>query len=120
MTNLLATGALWLAGQLATHCSESVVYRRGALTVTLAATESMPPPAMRDENGVLEVVSDRDFTFKAAVLILATKATLPQRGDRITKTNGEVYEVMHLEGANCYRNMDASGYLLRVHTKRVS
>ena len=120
MTNLLAAGASWLADQLATHASESVAYRRGALTATLAATESVPPPALRDENGVLEVVSDRDFSFKAATLILGTKLILPQRGDRLTKTNGEIYEVMHLEGANCYRNMDASGYLLRVHTKRVS
>lgn len=127
MSDLLASAASWLADQQAAHLAATVTYRRGAQSVSLAATrgrtEFDEPDAV---TGFPVRQTSVDWLVTAAALVLSgdAAATLPARGDTIEETAAGVtttYEVLPLgTSEQCFRPCDPAGYKLRVHTKRNS
>ncbi len=118
MSNLLVSGAAWLAGQLRSHASLGIVYVRGTQQVSLGATAGTTEFQIEDMGGLRIEHSDRDFILPVGSLVLGNVITEPRRGDRVLE-GGLTYEVMAPGNVQPYR-FDAHRQLLRVHTKRVS
>lgn len=98
---------------------ESVTYARGASTVSINATPGETRLEYLDPSGVTVAVTLRDWIVTAADLVLSSATTKPQRGDRITVSVSEVYEVHSpAPGMQCYTE-DPTGTQLRIHTKRI-
>ncbi len=122
MTDLLETGAVWLADQLKEHASKLVTYQRGAESVEVQATIGRKEVLVETSAGALERHEQWDFLVAAADLVLAGNTTLPARGDRIKlpRVNHiDVFEVMPLAGEDHWRWSDAFEQMLRIHTKFV-
>lgn len=122
MTNLLASGMGWLAGQLTEHASSAVVYTRGAASIGIAATigrhkpQVVAGPGGADAAGVLYAFEMR-LTFQRGAL---GSLDLPQRGDTVTFSAGgvtSVYEVLPIEGERWWRDSDAFGNRIEVLVK---
>lgn len=104
----------------------AILYQRGNERiriddVTFGRTEYQAESA----DGVRIEYTDRDFIFPAERLILGGKLATPQKGDKITVVatgglDGEVFEVLPIDGKRCYRTCDSSGYVIRVYAKRVA
>lgn len=89
MPDLLRTGSDWLADKLKEHASRPVVYRRGAVEVTVQATIGRTLLKLDDGYGGVRMEwTDRDFLIHAADLVLGTATVLPERGDTIRETVG--------------------------------
>ena len=123
MSDLLQVGSDWLAGQLKTHASRPVVYRRGTHAVTVQATVGRTLLKLDDGYGGVRMEwTDRDFLIHAADLVLGGSPTLPERGDVIRETQSGkvfVYEVMAPGGEPPWRWSDVYRKVLRIHTKQV-
>ena len=122
MTNLLQTGSQWLGDQLLAHAATEVLYVRGLEQVLVRATIGKTEYEIEDAAGAVVRVQTRDYLIKAADLILGGSPALPQPGDRIHETDGDVtfvYEVLSPGTEPCWRYSDPHRQLLRVHTKQV-
>jgi hypothetical protein len=123
MTDMLADGAAWLAGQLKAHASRKVTYVRGAQRLGLSPTIGQTEFQIEDGYGLRVETSDRDFLIPAVDLVFDGQITEPKRGDKIEQTGGpnnatETFEVMAPDNQRPFR-YDATRTLLRVHTKLV-
>lgn len=122
MTDLLQTGAAFLANQLARHAAQQVVYQRGTDSVTLPATLGRTEYEQADESGFVTRFESRDYLVRAGGLVLAGTPILPEPGDRILETVGGqtfVYEVAALPSGAHFKFSDPYRQLLRIHTKQV-
>lgn len=123
MANLLKRGMQWLAGKLAEHASETVVYSRGGDSVTLTPTQGKTMLLLSDGSGGNRVEwTDADLIFPAEDLVLGGSATTPRRGDRVRYTEDGrtiVFEVMAADGEPPWRYCDGSRVLIRVHLKQI-
>jgi hypothetical protein len=120
MTNLLEQASKWLSGKIDEHASNSVLYRRGSLTVPVAAGKARSTYELTDSSGMLVEVEAHDFLITAENLVLDEVKCLPEVGDRIVETvDGEIhaYEVMIFGTEKQYRFCDPYHHKLRVHTK---
>lgn len=121
MTNLLQDSAAWLGGQLQTAAGRTVDIRQGRQVVTgFVATLAMHDYTVADAEGFPTVVNSCDWTFVAADLI-AAGITL-RSGTILRETlSGEVreYEAMLIGTKECVEDLDSSGLLLTLHTKRI-
>lgn len=124
MADLLQTAAAWLAGQLKEHVSQSVVYKRGAQSVTVTATIARTLFQADDGTGVIDRQEVRDFLIDVAELLLGGAATTPRRGDTIEWTIGGTlctFEVGLGDRADpAYEYADAYRTKYRVHTRQLS
>lgn len=123
MGDMLNTGLKWLEDQRHTHLTREITYQRGAESVTLLATIGRTDFEQLDEFGVLHRAQARDFLVLSADLVLGGATTLPQAGDRIRETEGDVtyvHEVMAPGGQPPWRYSDAFRRTLRIHSKLVS
>ena len=123
MGNLLQTGAEWLADQLKAHASAGVVFVRGLDQVTVLATVGRTEFEIEDGSGAVQRIQSRDYLIQAADLVLGGSQALPEPGDRIHETQGDVtfvYEVLAPGNEPCWRYSDPHRKLLRVHTKHVA
>jgi len=123
MSNMLADGVAWLAGQLADNAARSVVYVRGNQRLELSATIGRTEFQIEDMGGVRVEYSDRDFIVPASAFTLDGEVTEPARGDKIEDPSGpngtlETFEVMGPGNERPFR-YDSTGQLLRIHTKKV-
>ncbi len=91
MTNMLATGSEWLTAQMKAHASSSVVYARGALSVSVDAVFGESDYEQEDASGagVLRF-SEREFIIDRADLVLDDDYVLPEDGDTITVVEDSV------------------------------
>ena len=119
MSDLLEQGATWLGQQRVAFASRSVVYRRGAANVTLAASLGSTNTEFQDASGMIEQYQSRDFIVQAADLVLGGVTVLPQRGDRITD-GAATYEVLAPTGMECWKWSDPYRKAIRIHTKEVA
>lgn len=75
--------------------SEDVVYSNGTYNVVWAATPTKP---LQMEDGYGNIVRTstlrKDFIGSTAALMLNGAQYLPQRGDSLTRSDGEVYRVV--------------------------
>lgn len=115
MSDLLASGAAWLAGQLAAGASRSVRYSRGADFGSVNATIGTSRFEAQGTSGVIEQWESRDFVIKAGTLPFGE----PQRHDKIVETVNGVdvtYEVTSPRGVPVFHWGDAFRQTVRVHT----
>jgi hypothetical protein len=123
MADMLRDGQEWLANQLKTHASSTVVYVRGANQRSVSATIGRTLLKLEDGYGGVHMQwTDRDFLIQPADLVIAGLQVLPERGDTIRETqNGKVYiyEVMAPGSEPHWRWSDPHRRLLRIHTKQI-
>jgi len=115
MSDLLASGAAWLAGQLSAGASRSVRYSRGADYGTVNATIGTSRFESQGTSGVIEQWESRDFVIKAGTLPFGE----PLRHDKIIDTINGVditYEVTSPRGVPVFHYGDAFRQTVRVHT----
>jgi len=115
MPDMLASGASWLAGQLAAGASRSVRYSRGADFGTVLATIGTSRFESQGTSGVIEQWESRDFIIKAGTLPFGE----PLRHDKIVDTINGVditYEVTSPRGVPVFHYGDAFRTTVRVHT----
>jgi len=115
MPDMLASGAAWLAGQLAAGASRSVRYYRGIDYGSVLATIGNSRFESQGTSGVVELWESRDYVIKAGVLPFGE----PQRHDRIVETLSGVdvtYEVTSPRGVPVFHYGDPFRATVRVHT----
>jgi len=115
MSDLLASGASWLAGQLSASASRSVRYYRGTNYGAITATVGTSRFESQGTSGVLEMWESRDFVIKAGTLPFGE----PLRHDKIVETVNGVdvtYEVTTPRGVPVFHYGDAFRQTVRVHT----
>ena len=118
MSDLLAQGAAWLTAQRRASASQTVTYSRGSASVSIAAAIGNSAFTLDNGNVVLNIES-RDYLFAAADLVLDGNTVTPLPGDRITESDGQVYEVLPIAGEPAWRYSDRYRTSLRVHTRQV-
>ncbi len=122
MADLLQTASDWLQSQRAKFMSRGVIYQRGEVTLDIAATIGQTVFEVDDGTGAALRVESRDFLITANDLQIGGQFASPQRGDRITETDGAatyVYEVMAPGDEPCWRYSDPYRRTFRIHTKQV-
>jgi hypothetical protein len=119
MANLLATGAAWLAGKLASHAAQTVTYRRGGRSVSIAATKGRTASPTDSQFGILDI-NECDWIITASLIVLGGSVVQPQRDDEIIEADGQRWHVLPTEGEQVFRPADPQGTLLRIHTKRIT
>lgn len=119
MIDVIRTGTAWLRDQLKQFAATTVTYgREPTNTVSLPATIGRQAYRVNQTPGRSQLIfSDRDYFIDPALLILDGVLTTPQRGDRITDTDG-VFEVLPYNGEPEFVTI-AAGKLYRIHTKQV-
>ncbi len=110
-------GSGWLVDKQKASTSQSVVYKRGANSVTIQARTEQAESVLEQEGVIVNVVS-RDFIFLAADLILNSVLEEPKRGDRIT-WGGSEYDVFPVDGEKVWRWSDNFKKQIRVQTQEV-
>lgn len=115
--SLLIRGLRMAARALPGSAGGTIVYARGAQTVSVSATYGRSEFQTDTASGVVIEHNDRDFLIEASQLILGGVAAIPQRGDVIT-ADEKTYEVLAPGNAQVYRTCDQFDELFRVHTKR--
>lgn len=118
MADLLQTGATWLASQLASHAAQTVTYRRGSRSVSVAATKAPVRRLTDDQFGVLDI-HECDWLIKAESLVLGGSTVEPERGDEITESSGAKWQVLPIDGEQQARPSDPFAKLWRIHAKRI-
>jgi hypothetical protein len=119
MSDMLSTGAAYLASTLAASASETVTYARpgGSLTTSWSATYGSQLLRVNDSKNVSRTLrTDRDFVGEKATLSTAGLWP-PRRGDQVTMPTGEVFEVDAYGSEAHWRYADPFENLVRVHTK---
>ena len=102
--------------------SRSVVYSQGGNSVTVLAVTGKSRFQIDTGAGVVESFESRDFIILATNLMLSGAMVTPQRGDRISDTQGSqtfVYEVTGPGHEPCWRWSDPYRTSRRIHTKQV-
>lgn len=118
MADLLASGAAWLAGQLAASAGRQVRYVRGNSSSTITATVGRSMFEAANQAGVLEQWESRDFL----VTTTAFPFGLPARHDKIVDTLGGsdvTYEVSSPRGVPVWHYGDGFRATMRIHTKAI-
>lgn len=119
MSDLLASGAAWLADQLAAGAAKSVRYYRGVDSGFVSATIGNSRFEAQGQSGVVEVWESRDYLIKSGTLPFGE----PQRHDRIVEAIDGVdvtYEVTSPRGVPVFHYGDAFRQTVRVHTVATS
>lgn len=121
MTNMIKAGLTWLADQKKEHCTENVLYVRGATELLVAAEIGRSELEITDmTTGETRVVhSDRDFIINAADIAAIVP---PVVGDVIEQTIGAIlyyYEVCAPAGGNPWTWVNPHETRMRIHTKLV-
>jgi hypothetical protein len=107
-----ALESLWAS--LATASEVSVTYRRGGISVQLAAIPGRSQTEVDSGDGYVRSMQLNDFIVKRAELGLT-----PQPGDRI-EWQGRYFDVVHLAGERHYESVGPWSVLYRVHTREVA
>lgn len=123
MSDDIKAGSEWLQDEMKANASRTVVYVRGAASVSLAATVNRSMWDLETAEGPPLRIESRDYLVHAADLVLSGAAVQPAPGDTIRETDGGAvctYEVMAIGQEPCWRWSGANRRRLRIHTKLVS
>jgi len=116
--NMLRDGAEWLAEQMIEHASSSVVYSRGAGSVTIDAVIGRSVFAVLDQTGNPISKETTDFIVKIADLVISDSQIIPDRNDKISETRNGVtieYTVCAPSGEPVYRYTSSERDMVRIH-----
>lgn len=111
---LLETATAYLATQLTALTAVSVIYSRGATSISISATRASTPYEASDADGVIHRTIGRDYLIESALFPFSD---LPRDGDTIIDLD-ETYIVHSMPGEQPYRYSDPGRSLLRIHTKK--
>lgn len=117
MSDMLQDAIEYLADVLTAYVSQSVVYARGATTVSITATPSQQEFATDNMDGTLTVLVATSWIITAADI---SSLAPPRRGDQIKWTQSgtvHLYEVMGPGGGPVYEDADPYRKTYKVHTK---
>jgi len=117
MANILKNGIQFLADKLKSHASETVIYKRGADTVTICASFGKTDYQVQDQSGFKIGGQITDFLFQAEDLVIDRTLTVPKAGDQI-QTDSALYEAQFI-GDGCWRYSDPFRKMIRLHTKEI-
>jgi len=115
MSDLLASGASWLADQLAAGAAKSCRYYRGMDYGVINATIGTSRFEAQGTSGVVETWESRDYMIRAGTLPFGE----PMRHDKIVETINGVdvtYDVSSPRGVPLFHYGDAFRQTVRVHT----
>ena len=118
MIDMLKTGSDWLADKQKEFASQSVIYRRGANSVTIQAMPPQQSVDVADEQGGIVTSRSREFIFLAADLILNGLVEKPKRAD-LLEWNGNVYEALPVNDDVIWEWADSYYNQIIVHTQEV-
>lgn len=120
MANLLQTGSAWLGEQMASHAATDVLYRRGALSVTVPAVIGETAAEDVDLDEQVRRSRERDFLVRVADLLLGGEAVTPLPGDRIEhEVNGVTHTFIvgpQPGGEQAWRYATPHHHQYRIHT----
>jgi hypothetical protein len=117
-----AESVAWLDAKRTAHNAQDVVYRRGTLSLTIAATPVRPVFLVVDDQTLILQAEARDFLVSAALVVVNGSPVPPAIGDRIEQTAAGIrysFEVMPFGSEPAWRWSDTQYQTLRVHTKLV-
>lgn len=120
MSNLLSTGAAWLAGQLGQHASTACILRReDDRTIEFDAIPGMTQWEGESYEGASFRFETRDFIVQTSLLLLDGLPYRPDAGDEIdVAAMGVIFQVFAPTDAGCWRYSDPAEQSIRIHTKR--
>lgn len=119
MADFFEDGLDMLEEVLREEVSEPISYTSGSKECTLQAM--MLDPEVLLDIGLSEVAiehDDADWRCCTEDLIFGTTVTKPKAGDRITRANGEVYEIRPKGKDQCWEPSGRGRFLL-IHTKQI-
>lgn len=117
--NLAATRALDRTTQ--THGITITLSRGTNSTPGIAAiVGSTKAETAIDDGGAVIRTPLRDYLIKANLYLINGTAVDPQNGDKITESDGTIFEVRPLGGEPCWRYCDPGRTYLRIHAKQVN
>lgn len=127
MAGMLERASQWLSEKIATSASNEIVYKRGLISVTLAASRQKTTHETFDLSGMIVQVESHDFVVQAVSLADGGTKLTPQPQDVIEVTDAEAsvmhtFEVQALSqprGAReqAYKSCDPWGHQIRIYTK---
>jgi hypothetical protein len=115
VSDLLQTGAAWLANRLADSAASLCTYHRGNSYAQVRATVGSSTFEAQSQSGVIETWQSRDFIIKTSSLPFGE----PARHDTVVETIDGVdltYEVTSPSGMPVFRYADPYRNCVRVHT----
>jgi len=115
MSDLLASGASWLADQLAAGAAKSCRYYRGMDYGVVNATIGRSQFEAQNTSGVIETWQSHDFIVRSGMLPFGD----PMRGDRIVETLNGVdvtFEVASPHNTAWWEYADSFRQTVRIHT----
>lgn len=118
MTDMLRSGAAWLASQLKSSAGTLCAYKRGNNTAQFTASISRSTFESQGQSGVIETWESRDYLAKTDELPYGE----PQRGDLVIEELDGVatfYEVTAPRGVPVFHYADAFQTIIRIHTKQI-
>ena len=126
MAGMLEKASQWLRGKIKTSASNSIVYRTGLVSISLAASRQKTTYEVVDHSGLIVKVDSHDFVVDANDLVDGTTKLEPKPQDTIEVTDAtagvkHVFEVQALSQPNgarelAYRPCDPWGHQLRIFT----
>ena len=119
MNGTIASNLVDAADKLNSLAGELVTYGRADQETQWIARPASPDWEMVLDNGVVETWVGLDFVGRTSLLHFGADQIYPQRGDKITRDDGTVFQVLSPTGKQVYE-ISAYGESIRVHTKQVS
>jgi hypothetical protein len=116
---MLDGAAAMVAETLREYLARPVVYRRGPLSVSLAATVGQSEMDVLDEAGAVVRIATRDYLVTAADLVLGGAAVEPRRGDRIEDERDGLFEVLSPGAGEPDWRWMAGRRMYRIHVKEI-
>jgi len=95
----------------------TVNYIRKEDEVTLEAVPSDPSEKWREIEAAQIWAGFKVWTLRASALVIDGDLTLPQRGDQIEDSEGNLWQVTSPDGAPIYRYVDPEQIEIEVATK---
>ncbi len=120
MADLLSTGAAFVEASRKASMSSTVLYSRGAQSVSLAATRARAGAVVDEAGGIVQDARAADWLIGVTDLELGGSATVPARGDRIALPTGEVFEVNAPEGGEVWQYLNSYRRTIIAHSVQVS
>lgn len=105
----------------ANEFAETVSIRRASLPVATGVAAMVKTRFYEtvNDDGFATSVESIDFDFLESSYLVLGQAADPRSGDRITRSNGDVYEVLPVGSEPCFKKLGTNGQM-RVHTKRIT
>jgi len=107
-----ALESLW--SSLSTAAETQVIYRRGGVSLQLAAIPGRSQTEVDQGDGYVRTMHLNDFIVRRSEMTLT-----PAPGDRIEWGN-RAFEVVHLAGERQYESVGPWSVLYRIHTREVA